>query len=61
MCQRRCTIYVDNQALPRMLQLAEQAALGLEVGIYASKLIHLVLQDVGEDGHINIHFIAPAS
>ena len=56
------TIYVDNQELcVWTLKLAEQCTLGVQVGFNAPKLIHLVLQDVGEDNNIDIHLIKPVN
>ena len=55
------TIRIDDSPLPvRVLQLEEQGSLGVQVGRNPPKSIYLLLQDVGEDCHIQIHIVTPA-
>lgn len=59
---RRRTISVDYCSLPMfILQLQKQGALGIQVLSDATKGIHLVFQDICEDGNIKIHIITPAT
>ena len=58
----RRTISVDHCSLPLVvLQLHEQGTLGIEVLCDATKGLHLVFQDICEDGNIKVHIITPAT